>query len=152
MKNSGCTPVPRQWSNKMGSQPSAAQNIIAAVTEKSHAVTDSDWGVCSWPGLCFALGRAVPCLLPVTNAFQLKHIRLSAVMFCTCEIIHFFSTVFCLVRALQKLDFRIVKQPTNGDQGKEGYAVTKTFLTGPPTALSVKGLHPRYAGQLHSLQ
>jgi hypothetical protein len=56
-----------------------------------------------------------------------------------------------LVRALQKLDFRIVKQPTNGDQWKEGYAVTETFLTGPPTALSVYGLHPRYVGQLHSL-
>jgi len=58
-----------------------------------------------------------------------------------------------LVRALQKRDFRIVKQPTNGDQWKEVYAVTD-FFTGPPlpTALSVKGLHPRYAGQLHSLQ
>jgi len=92
--------------------------------------------------MCFALGRAVPCLLPVTDVFHLKHIRLSAVMFCVCEIIQFFSTVFCLVRALQKLGFRIVKQPTNGYQWKEDYAVTETFLTGPLTALSVKGLHP----------
>ena len=73
-------------------------------------------------------------------------------MFRACGIIQFFSTMFCLVKTLQKLDFRIVKQPTNGDQGKEGHAVTETFLTGRPTTLSVKGLHPRYAGQLHSLQ
>jgi hypothetical protein len=70
-------------------------------------------------GCVFALGRAVPCLLPVNNVFQLKHFRLSAVMFCACEIIQFFSTVFCLVRALQKLDLGLLNNQQMVTSGKK---------------------------------
>ena len=46
-------------------------------------------------------------------------------MFCAFEIIQLFSVLFCMVRAVHKFDFRLVKEEhlTNGDQCKESHSV-----------------------------
>jgi hypothetical protein len=39
---------------------------------------------------------------------------------------------------------------TNGDQGKEGHAVIDIHVFDRIVVASVKGVYPRFAGQLHS--
>jgi hypothetical protein len=80
-------------------------------------------------------------------------------MFCTCEIVQLFSLMFCLLRSVHKLDFWLVtNEIPNGDHLEESLAVTETrVLTGtvyvPPTIVKVvRGLYPRFAGQLLSFE
>jgi hypothetical protein len=37
-------------------------------------------------------------------------------VFCACEMIKLLSVVFCVVRAVQEVDFRFVTKETNGEQ------------------------------------
>jgi hypothetical protein len=74
------------------------------------AITDTDWGECSWPWHMFALGKEDRPLIVTSN----KHIPLkntperSAVVFCACETIELCSVASCVVRGVYKLHFEFV--------------------------------------------
>jgi hypothetical protein len=68
--------------------------------------------------------------------------------------------MFCVVTTAHKFDFRLVinETPKNGDRWKGTHAVTETHVVDRicifslSVFASVKGLYPRCAGQLYSLE
>jgi hypothetical protein len=77
-------------------------------------ITDSDCGVCSWPWHWFAFGNTERSpFVTGTRCTPVKNtLDWSAVAFCACEITHFFSVVFWVVRAVLSIDFRFVMNET----------------------------------------
>jgi hypothetical protein len=81
----------------------------------------------------------------------------SSPLFLTCEMIHVFSMLFCVVRAQHKFDFRFVINEKNSQMATCGLAVVEDHVFDrstcflPTSVASVKGLYPRCAGQLHFL-
>ena len=109
-------------------------DLIARIIKK-HINIVSYCGVCSWPWQWFALGIA-DCLLFVTsNRCILFENRMgwSIVLFCACEVMKLFLSVFCVVRDIHNFGFRLVinKRRTNADRrvlNKLLHAVVKTLV------------------------
>jgi hypothetical protein len=80
----------------------------------------------------------------------------SAVVFCACELIQFYSVMFCVARAVYKFDFRLVINATpNKLRPMERRSCMLMFFERMYIFLSnvasVKGLDLRCKDQLHSL-
>lgn len=85
----------------------------------------------------------------------------SAVVFCACQIIQLLFSVFNVVTAAHRRDFRLVISEIRNKlrQMKEGLAEMTAlcfnliYIFFPPTFVAnVKGLYPLCEGQLHSLE
>jgi len=80
--------------------------LIFYVSQNEHVNgTDSDSGVCFWPWQCFALENCDSNL--TVNILTKNMLSRSAVTFSACSIKQFFSVMFCVVRDVHKLDFRL---------------------------------------------
>ena len=68
------------------------------------------FGVRKWPWQCFALGKADLPLFVANNrcAAAKDALGWSAVVFCACEIMQLFSVGFCVVRAVHRIEFRLL--------------------------------------------
>ena len=77
-------------------------------------ITDTDWGVYSWPWQSFARRKPDPPtpLWPVTDVFQLKHTGLKCIRVLCARDKQLFSVVFYVVTAVHKFDFRLVMYET----------------------------------------
>ena len=150
------------WHDSCNGKITAGVSVVGHILERNRASTDTDWGVFSWPWQLFALGKNNPHLFVTSNRrIPVKNtLWYSAYVLFAYKTIRLFSVLFCVVRALHEiLTWRLVinETPNKWQDGKEGMAVILMFLTGsihfPLTVVTtVRGLYPRYAGQLHSLE
>ena len=71
-------------------------------------------------------------------------------MFCACDIIKFLSVEFYAVRVVHQYNLNLIEKI------KPSYDFSDVFdmicIFSPTVVASVKGLHPRYEGQLNSIE
>jgi len=89
--------------------------VYMYVYVRVHEYMDWQWlGVCDWPRQLIALGKAGrPLFVTSISCIPAKNsLGLNAFVSCACQIIQLFSVVFCLVRAVRKLDLRLLMKET----------------------------------------
>jgi hypothetical protein len=89
------------------------QKSVTTTTSTTTTIA-AECGVYSWPWQWFSLGRAdVPFFLTSNRCIQIKNtLGWSTIVVCECKTIQPLSLVLCVVRAMNKFDFRLVINKT----------------------------------------
>jgi hypothetical protein len=113
-----------------------------------------DRGVCSWPWQWLALMRDGSPLFVTSDRriFIWNAFGWSEIVSCACRDNSVISILFRVVRALRKIEFRLVRnQKTKFCSNRDSCFWQDSVCFTPTGVANVKGLYPSYGGHLHSL-